>query len=164
MAVPACDLGAGGWPCVHRLLSGTQRSITDCKITCCSPNAYPSMYAFQGMVYLELACSAQPHVVDAGQLGHTIAGLVHSDAAHVAAHELVRVEVHVAVADAAPVPSPPHLRSHAKRSGLCICSYLLMDVKQWGTPSPSLENVAMQAQFYGTSCKAEAQAEPTTLC
>ena len=70
------------------------------------------MTQYARMLYLELACSAQPHVIDAGQLGHAVARLVHGDAAHVAAHELVRVEVHVAVADAAPVPSPSHLRSH----------------------------------------------------
>ena len=78
------------------------------------------MHAYPCMSHLELACSAQPHVVHAGQLGHAVAGLVHRDAAHVAADELVRVEVHVAVADAAPVPSPPHLRSHARASGCCI--------------------------------------------
>ena len=61
------------------------------------------------MTHLELACAAEPHVVNPRQFRDAVAGLMHGDAAHVAADELIRVKVHVAVAHAAAVSSPAHL-------------------------------------------------------
>ena len=68
--------------------------------------------------HLELARAAQPHVVHARQVGHAVAGLVHGDAARVAGHELVEIEVHVAVAHAASVARPAHLHAHFCHQGL----------------------------------------------
>lgn len=65
---------------------------------------------------LELAGTTEPQVILAGQLGHSIAGLVHCDAALVATDQLVKVKVNVAVADTAAVSRPPHLRTSPLRS------------------------------------------------
>jgi hypothetical protein len=59
--------------------------------------------------YLELASSAEPHVILARQLLHPVARLVHRDATHITAHQLILVIVHIAVAHCASVTSPPHL-------------------------------------------------------
>ena len=59
--------------------------------------------------YLELTSSAEPHVILAWQLLHPIARLVHGDATHIAAHQLVLVIVHIAVTHCASVTCPPHL-------------------------------------------------------
>ncbi len=40
---------------------------------------------------------------------------MHGDAASIAGDELVKIKVNIAVADAAPVPRPPHL--HVKTEG-----------------------------------------------
>lgn len=69
------------------------------------------MVGIERTVYLQLAGSAEPHVINAWQLCHAVAGLVHGDATHVAADQLVKVKVHITVAHAAPVPGPLHLHS-----------------------------------------------------
>ncbi len=59
--------------------------------------------------YLELTGSAEPHVILARQLLHPIARLVHCDATHITAHQLILVIVHIAVTHCASVTCPPHL-------------------------------------------------------
>ena len=59
---------------------------------------------------LELTGSAQPHVILSWQLLHPIAGLVHCDATHITADQLILVIVHVTVTNCAPVTCPPHLQ------------------------------------------------------
>ena len=66
--------------------------------------------------YLEHTSSAEPHVIFARQLLHTIAGLVHRDAAHIAAHQLILVIVHIAVTHCAAVASPAHLQPGSRAS------------------------------------------------
>ena len=79
--------------------------------------------------YLELTSSAEPHVILAWQLLHPIARLVHGDATHIAAHQLVLVIVHIAVTHCASVTCPPHLHtaitSH-QASQLRTCCMLLI--------------------------------------
>ena len=59
--------------------------------------------------YLELAGAAEPEVIFSWELGDSVAGLVDSDPALVAAHQLVIVKVNIAVTHSAPVTRPPHL-------------------------------------------------------
>ena len=61
--------------------------------------------------YLELTGSAEPHVILPRQLLHAVAGLVDCDAAHVTAHQLVLVIVHIAVTNCTPVSRPPYLQT-----------------------------------------------------
>jgi hypothetical protein len=63
-------------------------------------------------IYLELTRSAEPHLILARQLGHPVARLMHGDAAHVTAQELIKVVVHVSVTHTAVVASPLHLHGH----------------------------------------------------
>ena len=72
--------------------------------------------------YFELAGAAQPQIVLPRQLGHAVAGLVHRDAALVAAHQLVEIKVHVAVTHRAAIAGPPHLRPTVSNIEGC-CKY-----------------------------------------
>ena len=89
--------------------------------------------------HLQLACPAQPHVINSGQLGNAIAGLVHGDATHVAADQLVRVKVHITVTHAAPVPRPSHLQLQSKQGLWQLVSSSTTRVSYWGGDMPVLQ-------------------------
>lgn len=76
---------------------------------------------------------------------------MHGDAARVAADQLVKVKVHVAVAHAAPVACPPHLRArHNMRSGQYVAVRIGLQNDHWviecGTLSSLLLSIAQTEQ------------------
>lgn len=51
----------------------------------CNPTGAVRDESGGNAAHLELACAAEPHIVDARQLGDAVAGLVHGDTARIAA-------------------------------------------------------------------------------